>query len=166
VIARSLAVSKPNKSKAAKQKTGRPSDYTDDKADKICAAVASGSNLNLLCRQYGMPDRVTVYRWLGAQETFRNNYARAREDRADFRADRIDDYVTKLLAGEIDANQARVAIDAEKWQAGKEKPKRYGDKLELSGDPENPLSLMVGVEKSLDGKLDRLIGRRTDGDKD
>jgi hypothetical protein len=57
-------------------------------------------------------------------------YARAREHRAEARADRIDDYIEQLLTGKLDANVARVAIDAEKWQASKEQPKRFGDRTE------------------------------------
>jgi len=110
-----------------------------------------------------MPDRDTVYAWLGKYTEFSDNYARAREDRADWRSDRIDDYVRRMISGEIDANTCRVAIDAEKWQAGKEKPRRYGDKLELSGDKENPLSVVLDAGKSLDAKLDRIIARRVGG---
>lgn len=39
-----------------------------------------------------------------------------------------------MVEGKIDPQTARVAIDAEKWQMGKEQPKRYSDKLQISGD--------------------------------
>ena len=34
--------------------------------------------------------------------------------------------------GLIDPNAARVAIDAYKWSAGKRKPKKYGEKVEIA----------------------------------
>ena len=143
-------------------KLGRPTVYTPALVGLICAKIADGSNLNLICAEEGFPSRDTVYAWLQKYPDFSDNYARAREDRADVRSDRIDGYVLQLLDGKIDANQARVAIDAEKWQAGKEKPKRYGDSIKLSGDPENPLTVVNEIGRSLDTKLDRLIGRRAE----
>ena len=37
----------------------------------------------------------------------------------------------------MDPAIARVVIDAEKWQMGKEKPKGYSDKLQLVGDADS-----------------------------
>ncbi|GBF26423.1 hypothetical protein MnTg02_01462 [bacterium MnTg02] len=34
-----------------------------------------------------------------------------------------------MLDGDIKSDVARVAIDALKWQAGKEQPKKYGDRI-------------------------------------
>ena len=120
-------------------------DFTPDLADLICSQIAAGSNLNKICELDEMPDRVTVYRWLRIHESFRINYACAREDRADWRADRIDKICAKVEAGELDANAARVIIDAEKWQAGKERPKFYGDRIENRlADPDgNALKITV-----------------------
>jgi hypothetical protein len=62
-------------------------------------------------------------------EDFAVNYARAREARADARSDKIDRPIDQMLKGEIKSDVARVAIDALRWQAGREQPKRYGDKI-------------------------------------
>ena len=40
----------------------------------------------------------------------------------------------------------RLRVDARKWVAAKLKPRTYGDKLELSGDPENPLRQVTRIE--------------------
>ena len=40
------------------------------------------------------------------------------------------------LNGLKQLDYARVAIDAYKWSAGKKKPKKYGDKLDLTSDGE------------------------------
>lgn len=81
-----------------------------------------------------MPNKDTIFEWLMDDETFSDQYARARERRADARVERIDDIAEEVKAGTLGANEARVIIDAEKWQAGKENSKRYGDKLDLTGD--------------------------------
>ena len=97
----------------------------------ICEAIACGQSLLQILREKGMPNYSTVMRWLEADESFRDNYARAREAQGDAYADRIDDVADRVLSGEIDPQAARVAIDALKWSAGKRLPKKYGDKLGL-----------------------------------
>jgi len=114
---------------------GRPSDYTDELAANICSRLASGEPLVRMCREEGMPSVVTVYRWLASNVDFRNMYARAREDQADTLADEI----AEIADTEDDPNKARVRIDARKWVAAKLKPRKYGDKMALSGDPEQPI---------------------------
>src|SRR5690606_15500761 len=69
-------------------------------------------------------------------DEFAAMYARAREARADFRAERIDGYVKKIIDKTLPPDAARVAIDAEKWLASKEQPKRYGDKIAHVGGSE------------------------------
>lgn len=107
----------------------RPTEYTEELAARILDAVANGSNLNRVTAEEWSPIRQTVYKWLRINADFRDNYARAREDRADWRADKIDDICEKVETGELDPQAARVIIDSLKWQAGKEKPKVYGDKV-------------------------------------
>lgn len=115
-----------------KSKVGRPSGYNAEIANEICELIAAGSNLTKISETPGMPGWKALTNWLRDNpDTFGEDYARAREARADSRSDRIDEIAVKLERGEIDANTARVLVDIEKWQAGKEKPKRYGDKLEI-----------------------------------
>ena len=125
---------------------GRPSIFTEEIADNICAAIALGTNLNRLCESEDYPDQATVYRWMLKEPAFCEKYARARQARADVRSDRSDALREDLLAGRIDPNQARVAFDIERWQAGKENPKRYGDKVqqEVSGTgPAGAINLII-----------------------
>src|SRR5436853_6196862 len=70
---------------------GRPSDYTLETALEICARLADGQSLRAICRDEAMPDARTVFRWLEANESFRQQYARAREAQADALADEIVD---------------------------------------------------------------------------
>lgn len=101
-----------------------------------------------------MPDVSTVYRWLVANETFREMYTRAREDQADTLADQIieiaDDGIndTYKKDGVEVTNQdviarSRLRVDARKWIAAKLKPKKYGEKLDLehSGEIRMPSSM-------------------------
>jgi hypothetical protein len=109
-----------------------------------------------------MPDRATVYRWLLEQPQFCDMYTRAREEQADTLADEIiaiadespeinevrdkhgDVVDVKIDSGYVAYQKQR--IEARKWTAMKLKPKKYGDKLELAGDPNNPMKVEIQSE--------------------
>ena len=112
-------------------------------ANTICDLIADGQNLHRIGAMKDFPPRWRIYEWFKENQDFADNYARAREDRADWRASRIDNVVERLLGGEIDPSAARVAIDAEKWQAGKEKPQVYSDKIDVNhgGQSNNPVQV-------------------------
>ena len=103
-----------------------------------------------------MPDKSTVLRWLAddSRREFRDHYARAREVQADTLAeetveiadDSSRDFKTVIRDGvEVQVfdhehvQRSRLRVDARKWFASKLAPKKYGDKLELAGDPDAPL---------------------------
>ncbi len=130
---------------------GRPTSFTADCADAICARVMDGAILADICRDADMPDRRTVYRWFKAHDDFRLMYAHAREARADM----IADEVINIADTEPDPNKARVRIDARKWYAAKLNPKRYGDRTVIAGDPDGALTethLVVSWLNEIDGK--------------
>ena len=53
--------------------TGRPSSYSEAVANEICQRMTTGQGLLRICADDHMPDRATVYRWLEANEGFRNH---------------------------------------------------------------------------------------------
>lgn len=139
---------------------GRPSSFTQDLADRICAELAEGVSLRSVCKADDMPSTQTVFRWLREHESFRDQYARAKEESADALGEEIQDIADDgtndwmerfnekgesigwTLNGEH-VQRSKLRIDARKWLMSKLKPKRYGDKLELSGDPKAPLTVQV-----------------------
>lgn len=94
-----------------------------------------GESLRKICRDEGFPDRRTVIRWMDANEDFAAKCARAREEQADFMADRVLEVAADVASGDLDPNAGRVVISALQWTAAKLRPKRYGDKVtnELTG---------------------------------
>lgn len=67
----------------AKRKPGRPSKYSDELAERICAEVAKGLLLPQALKGEGMPSTSMVFRWLEAHSEFRERYARARESQCE-----------------------------------------------------------------------------------
>lgn len=129
-------------------KTGRPTEYSLERAAAICDRIALGSNLNQVCGEESFPERSTVYLWLQKHRDFSDMYARARETRADTRADKIDEICQQVQRGELEPQAARVIIDALKWQASKEQPRRYGERQQLEhvGLDRQPLADLTDAE--------------------
>lgn len=107
---------------------GRPTDYTEELADDICRQVALGSNLRRISRDESMPSEETLYRWRHDIPEFSKKYQQAFEDRADSRNHNLDDIKEKVEKGLLEPAAAAVIVKAEIWQAGRENPKRFGDK--------------------------------------
>lgn len=108
---------------------GRPSLFTPDVADEICARVMCGEGIAAICRDSRMPGERTVYSWLENNQEFQQRYARAREIQAEHYADEV----IEISDTEEDPHRARVRCDSRKWAASKLAPKKYGDRLEHVG---------------------------------
>lgn len=123
---------------------GRPSDYTRELAEAICERIAAGSSLSAICRDEGFPPESTVRRWaLDDRDGFSAKYARARDLQLEHHEDRILELGDEVLGTENNAavSAARLASDNRKWIMSKLKPHRYGDKVQVGGDADNPLKV-------------------------
>lgn len=135
---------------------GRPSKYSESLALELCARVARGMSLKSICEMEDMPHMVTILRWLRDDVEFRSMYARAKDDAADALADDILDLADRVLTDEIDANSARVAIDAKKWVAAKLKPRKYGDKIDMTTNGKDlPTPIYNGLSQVPDKVTDK-----------
>lgn len=139
---------------------GRPSKYTPELADRICSQLASGDSLRTVCKDDSMPCVASVFNWLRTYPEFLAQYTRAKEEAADaFVEEMLDisddgrnDWMEKLgkdgepigwqLNGEH-VNRSRLRVDTRKWIASKLKPKKYGDKVALTGPEGGPLAVNI-----------------------
>ena len=123
----------------------------------ILDKLSNGKSLKkILEENKSLPSRPIVYQWLNEEhkdydKEFLNNYVQAREDSADLDAENIEEIAEKTLTGEYDPPAARVAIDAFKWTAGRKKPKKYGDKIDLTSGGEKLRDPEIVVKIIRDG---------------
>jgi hypothetical protein len=117
-------------------------EFTQDLFDSICEQIAQGKSLQSICKSKSMPSTTSVMKWLAKDENLVAQYARARELQAEYFADAVvqiaDD---KKLAPE----HKRVMIDARKWVAGKQAPKKYGEKLDANINHSGGVRLTVST---------------------
>lgn len=132
-------------------------------ADKILAILAlieSGESERGACEQIGM-NRMT-FRSRALKMGAANQYAESLSALAHAQAEQLEVAIEDMRSGKIDAAMARVEIDARKWFASKFLPKRYGDKVALTGgDPgsgDQPIRHAVAVENLTPEQLAVLAG--------
>lgn len=128
---------------------GRPSTYTKDIADKLCAGLAVGESLRTVCSGEGMPCVATVFNWFRSQDGFLEQYTRAKQESADALTDEMldiaDDATNDWMLRNGDENvgydfkgehvqRSKLRIETRKWLASKLKPKKYGDRTKVVTD--------------------------------
>lgn len=150
--------------------TGRPSDYDGAIADAICAEIATSSkSIRTICKAKGMPHAATVMRWLRTNEVFREQYTRAKEEQADYLAEEMleiaddDQDDEKAFVGSNHIQRDKLKVETRKWIAAKLKPKKYGDKIDMTSGgeklpPINLSALPTEVLKEMQQLITRVNG--------
>lgn len=141
---------------------GRPSDFNQDIADEICEEITLGNSIRTVCKPEHMPAISTFYRWLREHDEFQKQYARACEERTeamsedilDIADDGTNDFMeverqdgsTYTKADNEAIQRSRLRIDTRKWLMSKMKPKKYGDKLDMTTNGKDfPTPLLGGL---------------------
>ncbi len=125
----------------APKKIGRPSLKTPEVVETILLRVSSGRSLASVANDDDLPEIRTIHRWIAEDEEFRQAYTRACANRSLVYADTIGDIAKGVLAGRIDPNAARVAIDSYKWLAARLQSGTYGERSEVNVNHNHTLHL-------------------------
>lgn len=134
---------------------GRPTDYCLETVAAICARLTEGESLRSICLDGEMPVLSTVFLWLAKHPEFSEQYTRAREEQAETLADEIvsisdeqctmvradkhlgakadDEGMVEVVFDSTAVARNRLRVDARKWVAAKLLPRKFGDKVEVTG---------------------------------
>ncbi len=146
---------------------GRPTTYTPEIGKSICESIATSSkSMKTICSELNLSIN-TVLDWLDYKgdnehiKGFSQLYARAKELQADYLFEEMieiaddgsNDYMTITKGDQTYnvedkevTNRSKLRIDVRKFAASKLRSKKYGDKLELSGDQANPIHVITGMK--------------------
>jgi phage terminase small subunit len=99
-----------------------------------------------------MPAISTFFRWIRTHKEFQKQYARATEERSEAMAEEILDIADdspNAIKGIDRSDNARVQahrlrVETRKWLMAKMKPKKYGDKLDVTSGGEKVVPIMGG----------------------
>lgn len=142
------------------KKTGRPSKYTPELAAEICERLSNGEPLRQICRDEHMPAWQKIYEWMAKDANLSGAIAQARKigyeaiaEEALIIADNPK-YGLKETAGKDGSTvtkedmlgHRKLQIWTRLQLLAKWDPKRYGDKLHLAGDRENPVQIEAKVQ--------------------
>ena len=144
---------KPKTTKDGNPKPGRPSLYSEELADRICEVIATADrgliHYHRALNWFPAPGTICV--WLNLHKPFREKYARAKEMQGEFLAfqaieiadESQGDYTIDAEGREVVDHEyiarSKLRYEARRWLAGKIAPKNFGDKVQVSGDAENPV---------------------------
>lgn len=149
-------------------KGGRPSLYTPELVDSICARLETGEPMAQICRDDGMPAYRTVKDWIDGKPDVSAAIARAREigfdaiaqDTLAIADDGRNDFMERLAAdgderaqlafNSENVQRSRLRVDTRLKLLAKWDPKRYGDKLALGGAEDLPPMQVVTKFKLAD----------------
>jgi hypothetical protein len=118
----------------------QPSKYTPELFAEICERLSKGEPLAQICRDEHMPSDRTVGNWRDSDPALASAIARAREagfDAIALEALRIAD------DKEGEHQRDRLRVDTRLKLLAKWDPKRYGDKLQVGGDPDGTPMQMI-----------------------
>jgi hypothetical protein len=126
---------------------GRPTLYTEEIGQKICARLAEGESLRSVCNSEDMPHESTVRSWaLDPEHPISTQYIRAREvgylkmadELVEISDDGSNDWIERnygddkppgwQVNGEH-VTRSRLRVDTRKWLLSKALPKVFGDKI-------------------------------------
>lgn len=144
---------------------GRPSGYKQNIADKICEMLSEGKSLRSVCKEKGMPAAATVFKWMRENEEFLKQYARAKQESADAMAEEVidisddgtndwmeDQYMKGKSPGwKVNGEavqRSKLRVDTRKWLMSKMKPKKYGDKIDMTTNGKDLPTPIYGSKSS------------------
>lgn len=132
-----------------------PMKYTDEEREswiqKILGAAEDGIGLKTICDELKF-HRSTFLDWCDADPALDDRYKRARARGIRNRAEGLPKIAREAIGQPAEVVGAyRLLIDAEKWYISKILPKEFGDKIELAGNQDSPLTIAV---KQYAGNLD------------
>lgn len=143
---------------------GRPALYSQELAERLCGELATGVSMKTACLPDDMPSRSTVFGWMSKHPEFLDMYTRAKAEAADALVeemidisddgtndwmeihDKEGDCIGYRINGEH-VQRSRLRVETRKWIAAKLKPKKYGEKVDVSHgvQPDNPLGDLMSA---------------------
>src|ERR1700720_1232780 len=131
--------------------------YTRDLADIVCDRMTEGESLRAICRDPDMPSEGAVRGWAVRDvDGFGDRYRAARQMLLEYWADLIVDIADDE---ESDPRSRQIRTGVRQWLMSKLAPRRYGDKVQIGGNPDSPLQVMhhqVSLSELTEAQLDTL----------
>jgi len=148
----------------APKKIGRPTKWTQEIEDDICARLSRGEPLRAICRDPRMPGWDTVYDWMARDEGFALQVAQARENGVEAIAQDTLAMIDAPPQLVVDNNGvSRIDPAYVQWTKLRTEqrmkllacwsPNRYGNRVQVAGDKDNPLQVNIQATEMFESIL-------------
>lgn len=105
-----------------------PMEYDEPRSQEFLALISSGASLKLASKTIGVQPG-TIMGWMTKHPEFKEMYYLATAERSEVMVDEILEIADDLS---MDVQDRRLMTDVRKWIAGKQAPKRFGDKIDVT----------------------------------
>jgi hypothetical protein len=148
----------------APKKIGRPTKWTQEIEDDICARLSRGEPLRAICRTEGYPEWNTFYSWMERSEALSARVALAREHGVEAIAQDTLAMIDAPPQLVVDNNGvSRIDPAYVQWTKLRTEqrmkllacwsPNRYGNRVQVAGDKDNPLQVNIQATEMFDSIL-------------
>jgi hypothetical protein len=121
--------------------------WTPELTEYLCDEISSGKSIHEIANTHGLPSEPTIYREMARNSEFEKMVSKARAAQQDFEVDSCIRMADEAKAEDFQIVKLR--IWARQWRASKLASKKYGDKIEHTGDKENPISHKIEAGEEL-----------------
>jgi hypothetical protein len=148
----------------AAKKIGRPTKRTPEVVKEICDRLSNGEPLRAICRDSHIPNWDTVYDWMARDEGFALQVAQARENGVEAIAQDTLAMIDAPPQLVVDNNGvSRIDPAYVQWTKLRTEqrmkllacwsPNRYGNRVQVAGDKENPLQVNIQTAEMFESIL-------------
>jgi hypothetical protein len=143
----------------------RPSIRDEGILDRLCERIIAGEGIKAICRDLDMPSDGAVYWAMAHDDEIQTRIARAREAQQDAMAD--ENLMIADAATPEDVQVAKLRIWARQWNMARLAPKKYGDKVGLTGgDGVGPVQVEHATPQKLAQAMLGVLTRASEGSDD
>ena len=103
----------------------------------MCNEIAEGATLSAVCCQQHFPGQALLSRWMKEYDWIHDAFAHAYAMRGEVARDMVHDAATTEAQDKMELDNQKKVIDAGKWLAAQDAPRRFGQKkaeLDVGGD--------------------------------
>ena len=123
--------------------------YEPELGDALADLVRTGSTITEISDMAGLPNAAVIYRWRRRYPDFARKLRDAREDRAEYFADKMISTI-EAATDKDDIIVAKEQVKVYQWQAEKANPTDYGKKSEIKIEAEITTVPLYVIETGID----------------
>jgi len=137
----------PHGADHSKISTRKQHHYSQNIVDLICNEIAGGKAMTKVLEQTQYPSAPIFAVWRKEHPEINDQLDYAYEMRGEFARDKIQEIVDTEATDKMQLDNQKINLDANKWLAGKDAPKRFGDK---KADVEVGRDMVINIISNID----------------